>query len=200
VENAAIGTLPRSTSVPVSPVPAQATLTAYAAQATAVDVSDGLIGSSDNTNGPRPDGEPGPCADLDMAPPGGPASAGLPFPFTVTARDPYGNTDAGYAGAVVFASSDPGATLPPAPLSALPTMAPGPSPPPSARRAADRHRHDDADPSLAGTATWSVSAAAIDHYAVTSDSYIQTAGASFAVTVTARDALTIQWSATTPHQ
>jgi hypothetical protein len=42
-------------------------------------------------------------------------TAGTSFPFTVTAQDPYGNTDPTYAGRVHFTSSDttPGVVLPP---------------------------------------------------------------------------------------
>src|SRR5207248_1377319 len=40
------------------------------------------------------------------------ATAGTPFSFTVTARDPFGNTDTGYAGTVHFTSTDGAATMP----------------------------------------------------------------------------------------
>lgn len=40
------------------------------------------------------------------------AFTGQPFALTVTAQDPYGNTDTNYAGTVHFASSDSNATLP----------------------------------------------------------------------------------------
>ena len=40
------------------------------------------------------------------------ATAGTPLTFTVTARDPYGNRDTGYAGTVHFSGSDGAATLP----------------------------------------------------------------------------------------
>ncbi len=45
------------------------------------------------------------------APPG--ATPGVPFPVTVTALDPFGNTDTRYADPVSFSSSDPSAGLPP---------------------------------------------------------------------------------------
>jgi hypothetical protein len=41
-----------------------------------------------------------------------PQSHGVPGSFTVTARDPYGNTATGYTGTVHFTSSDPEALLP----------------------------------------------------------------------------------------
>jgi streptogramin lyase len=40
------------------------------------------------------------------------AGAGTPFPFTVTARDAYGNVATGYTGTVHLTSSDPHAALP----------------------------------------------------------------------------------------
>src|SRR5262249_61608751 len=41
-----------------------------------------------------------------------PTAAGAAHSFTVTARDPYGNTATGYAGTVHFTSSDGQAVLP----------------------------------------------------------------------------------------
>src|SRR5205807_1255558 len=40
------------------------------------------------------------------------ATAGTAFTFTVTALDPFNNTDTGYAGTVHFTSTDGAATLP----------------------------------------------------------------------------------------
>jgi len=42
-----------------------------------------------------------------------PVTPHVPFNFTVTALDAYGNTATGYAGTVHFSSNDPAATLPP---------------------------------------------------------------------------------------
>src|SRR5262249_47469607 len=39
------------------------------------------------------------------------AMTGVPFDFAVTATDPYGNTDTGYAGTVVFSTMDPAGTF-----------------------------------------------------------------------------------------
>jgi hypothetical protein len=41
------------------------------------------------------------------------ATAGVPFDFTVTAIDPYGNTDTHYTGTVVFSTLDPAGSLSP---------------------------------------------------------------------------------------
>src|SRR5205807_2440879 len=48
-----------------------------------------------------------PATSLSLAGAGGSVSAGSKYSFTVTARDPYGNTDSGYAGTLHFTTSDP---------------------------------------------------------------------------------------------
>ena len=90
-----------------------ATLFAYRAQSTTVDVSDGSIGSSGSTDYDvdltvNPDAS----ASLAFTPAGGGAVAGVSFAIAVTAHDPYGNVATGYLGTVRFTSTDGVASLP----------------------------------------------------------------------------------------
>ncbi len=90
-----------------------ATLAAYRAETTTVDVTDGSIGSGAS---PAYDLDllvnPGTASQLDLTPNGGTAGSGVPFTVTVTAQDTYLNVATSYAGTVTFASSDGAATLP----------------------------------------------------------------------------------------
>ncbi len=166
-----------------------ATLIAYAAETASVDVSDGAIGSAgsaaydlDLTTSPAaPDA-------LQLTPATGSAQADSPLAFTVTARDPYANTAADYAGTVLFASSDPAATLPPA--HAFAPADHGVHPFAATLRTSGSHTitvTDAATATLTATSVWAVGASAIDHYTVTSASYTHAAGDPFTVTVTACD-------------
>ncbi|MDM8000500.1 MAG: Ig-like domain-containing protein, partial [Dehalococcoidia bacterium] len=90
-----------------------ASLVAYRAESTTVDVSDGSIGSSGSTSYDLDlTVNPGPPVTLALTPVGGSAIAGVPFGVTVTAYDAYGNAATGYLGTVRFTSTDSAATLP----------------------------------------------------------------------------------------
>jgi hypothetical protein len=81
-----------------------ATLVAYRAETTTINVSDGIINSTGHGLGLTVN--PAAASQLDLTPDGGPATSGVPFTVTVTALDAYGNVAVGYAGTVVFSSSD----------------------------------------------------------------------------------------------
>ena len=116
--------------------------------------------------------------------------AGAAFSLTVAAVDPYGNTATGYTGIVHFTSSDRQARLPAD----------------YAFSAADQGVHTFANVSLAtagsqsitatdtqagsitGTATSTVTPAALDHFQVSTSVTTTVAGTAFDVTVTAQDA------------
>jgi 3-dehydroquinate dehydratase len=166
-----------------------ATLIAYRAESTTVDVSDGAINSFGSAAYDldlivTADS----AASLDLTPNGGSTSAGSPFTVTVTAYDIYNNVATGYLGTVRFSSSDASAGLP-----SDHTFVPS-----------DNGIHtfaatlltsdsqtiavtDTGNATLTNTETWTVGVAAIHHYTVTSASYSQTAGTPFVVTVTAYD-------------
>src|SRR5262249_55610926 len=116
-------------------------------------------------------------------------TAGSPFNLTVTALDPYGNTDTNYTGTVHFASSDARATLPAnytftaadagvhtfnnrAALFSANTQA--------------IEANDTANTTVRGTGTFTVTAAAADHLLVAAPAS-STAGTAFTVTVIAQD-------------
>jgi hypothetical protein len=119
----------------------------------------------------------------------GSAMAGTPFDVGVTAQDLYNNTVTNYGGTVTFTSSDAGATLP-----GNYTFT-----------AADNGMHgfpsgatllhagsqtitatDTTTPSVAGTSTVTISAAALDHFSITSAGTVA-AGMPFDLIVTAQD-------------
>jgi hypothetical protein len=87
--------------------PAGATLyTAGTWDVTATDTSSGITGSATVTVTPA-----AAVAFVVTAP--DTVVAGTPFDFTVTAVDPYGNTDTNYQGTVVFSTMDPAGTFNP---------------------------------------------------------------------------------------
>ncbi len=90
-----------------------ATLIAYRAESTAVDVSSGSIGSSGSASYDLDlTVNAGPAVTLAFSPAGGSAIAGVSFDFTVTAYDAYGNVATDYPGTVRFTSTDSAAILP----------------------------------------------------------------------------------------
>jgi len=76
---------------------------------TATDLVNGLITGTGNVQV-----SPAPASHLAVSgPPFFIGTAGVPFPITVTALDPFNNTAAGYFGLAHFTSSDMQAVLPP---------------------------------------------------------------------------------------
>jgi hypothetical protein len=87
--------------------PAGATLyTAGPWDVTATDTSSGITGSA------TVNVTPAAAAGFQITAPDT-VVAGTPFDFTVTAVDPYGNTDTSYQGTVVFSTLDPAGTFDP---------------------------------------------------------------------------------------
>jgi len=80
------------------------TLTAYRAEVTTVEVTDGIVSSAGY--GLALTVSPAPTTRLDLSPDGGSATSGVAFTVTVTAQDLYLNITPGYAGTVTFSSSD----------------------------------------------------------------------------------------------
>ena len=103
------------------------------------------------------------------------AVAGTGFAVTVTAVDPYGNTDTNYTGTVQLAGDSAAATSGVASFTGVELTAAG------ARTITAQ------DGSLTGDATVSVTAGAATHFAVSAPASV-TAGTGFGVTVTALDA------------
>jgi hypothetical protein len=88
--------------------PGGATLyTAGTWDVTATDVNSGITGSDYILVTPAP------AASFTITAPTN-AAPGVPFDFTVTATDPYGNTDTNYTGTVAFSTMDPAGTFAPA--------------------------------------------------------------------------------------
>ena len=118
----------------------------------------------------------GAAASIDLTPNGGSTTAGSAFTVTVTARDAYSNIATGYTGTIHFSSSDTGATLP-----ADYTFTTGDNGTHAFTLAVTLRSSgsqtitvtDTVNAALTNTETWSVSAGALDHYMVTSDSYAQ---------------------------
>ena len=126
---------------------------------------------------------------LIVAAPAG-ATAGTPFDLVVTAKDPFNNTASGYTGTVSFTSTDGGATLPD----------------PYTFTASDNGVHtfsggatlilagsqtitatDTTTSSTTGASTVLVSAAAVNHFSITTNGTVA-AGMPFDLIVTALDA------------
>jgi hypothetical protein len=84
-----------------------ATLTAYRAETTTVDVTDGIVNSSGYGLGLTV--SPAATSRLELTPDGGSATSGVPYTVTVTAQDAYLNVTPDYTGTVAFSSSDSGA-------------------------------------------------------------------------------------------
>ena len=165
-----------------------ATLIAYRAQSTTVDVSDGSIDSSGNTAYDL-DLTVGAAAaaTLDLTPEGGSTTAGAAFSVIVTAYDSYGNPATGYTGVVHFTSTDGSATLPGDYTfsSSSHTFTNGVTLFTSGTR--NVTVTDLGNGSLTDTETWSVSAAAAATLDLTPEGGSTTAGAAFSVIVTAYD-------------
>ncbi len=113
------------------------------------------------------------------------STAGTAFSFTVTALDPFNNTDTSYAGTVHFTSSDGQATLP-----ANSTLTNGVGTFNATLRSGGSQTltaTDTGTPSITGTSgVTTVSAAAATHLSVSAPASA-TAGTAFAFTVTALD-------------
>ncbi|MBZ5621857.1 MAG: DUF11 domain-containing protein [Acidobacteriia bacterium] len=173
----------------------------------AVNVTGTIAGQKDNTTGNVTSTEggtgetasasvtitPGPATHFTLAAPSS-VAPGVPFNFTVTALDAYGNTASGYAGTVHFTSSDPSATLPansavtsgtgtfPATLS-LPAAVPG-----IGTTSTTISVFDVASPSITGTSgPINVTLQGGQHLVVSAPASA-TAGTPFNVTVTMKDA------------
>jgi hypothetical protein len=170
------------------------TLVAYKAESTTVDVTDLSINSF---------GDPAYDLDLtvnaeaasrlDLTPHGGSTAPGTAFTVTVTAYDNYTNIATGYTGTVRFSSTDnaTGVQLPSDYVfttgdSGSRMFTNGVTLITVGSRSVTVT--DTVNGALTDTQTWSVGAGAIDHYTVTSDSYIQQTSIAFTVTVTAYNA------------
>ncbi len=112
-------------------------------------------------------------------------TAGGSFAFSVTAKDPFGNTATSYAGTVVVATSDPAGSVPPPQ-----TLTSGTALFSATLRTAGTQHITVADTAMSVLAATSnaisVSAAGATHLAVTAPT-VATAGAAFTFTVTALD-------------
>ncbi len=167
------------------------TLLAYKSETVTLHVNDGTIDSyTSGSHGLGLTVSAASAANLDLTPDGGNTTAGSSFSVTVTAYDNYTNIAAGYLGTIHFTSSDPNATMP-SDYTFVPSdngtyaFTSGVTLRTSGSQSVTVT--DNANGSLTNTESWSVSAAAIDHYHVTSVSYSQTAGSPFTITITAHD-------------
>jgi|GEM_PF-1461995 len=84
--------------------PGAVTLTAYRAEVTTVEATDGIVSSTGY--GLALTVSPAPTTRLELSPDGGAATSGVAFTVTVTAQDLYLNVTPGYVGTVTFSSSD----------------------------------------------------------------------------------------------
>jgi hypothetical protein len=119
----------------------------------------------------------------------GSATAGTPFDVVVTAQDLYNNTVTGYTGTVTFTSSDPGATLPAnytftASENGVHTFSGGVTLILAGSQTVTAT--DTTTTSIAGIGNVTVSAAALDHFSITSAGTVA-AGMPFDLIVTAQD-------------
>ena len=133
-----------------------------------------------------------PAAVASLVLSGLPASvvAGTANSLTVTARDAYGNTAAGYTGTVTFSSTDASATLPAdymftAGDAGVHTFADV-----ILRTAGTRFvvANDVGNDQISGVTSTRVTVAAVDHFAVTAAANPAVAGTPFSFTVAAKDA------------
>src|SRR2546428_1954617 len=114
-------------------------------------------------------------------------TAGAAFSFTVTAQDPYGNTDPAYAGTVHFTSTDTAAGVL---LPADTTLSSGQGTYSATLIRAGGQTitaRDTVTASISGPLSVSVRAAPANHLTLTSATSTPTAGAAFSLTVTAQD-------------
>jgi hypothetical protein len=126
---------------------------------------------------------------FNVSTPAGSVTAGTPFDLVVTAQDAYNNTVTGYTGTVTFTTSDPGGTVPvdytftPSdngvhtfPLGATLVLA----------GSQTISATDTTTTSITGAGTFDVSAAALDHFSITTPGPVA-AGVAFDLIVTAQD-------------
>jgi hypothetical protein len=116
------------------------------------------------------------------------STAGTAFDVTVTARDPYGNTDTNYQGTVTFTSADSLAALPgdytfTADDGGVVTFAAGAT---LFTAGGQDVTATDTTSGISGTAIVTVTPAAADHFSISAPGSV-TAGAPFDVTITALD-------------
>jgi len=164
------------------------TLTAYRAEVTTVEVTDGIISSTGYGLGLTV--SPAPTTRLDLTPDSGAATSGVSFTVTVTAQDPYLNVTPTYAGAVSFSSSDngtgvvlPGPYLFGAPDNGTHTYTNGVT-----LVTAGSQTLTASDGTLFDTTTWNVSASATpDHIVISPDTAAITAGDNVTYSVEAFD-------------
>jgi hypothetical protein len=126
---------------------------------------------------------------FNVSTPSGGVTAGTPFDLVVKAQDLYNNTVTGYTGTVAFTRSDPGGTVP-GNYSFAPADNGVHTFPQGATLILAGNQTitatDTTTSSITGTGTFAVSAAALDHFSITTPGPVA-AGVAFDVIVTAQD-------------
>ena len=147
---------------------------------TAADAANRLSASANQTVGAAPAGK------LALSTATATPTAGSGFPFTVTAQDAFGNTDAGYAGTVHFSSSDTSAAVNLPPDSTL-TNGQGTFSATLIKAGAQTLTASDAANNFTAAANLTVNPASAAALVLTTATATPTAGNGFAITVAAQD-------------